>query len=116
MKLYEPEEDRLNDFQKRMVETLYQLRGQVRKANLAISTITKTFNQGLHDLIRHDRKQVGTILRGLGLKTEKKTDNLSFLVWEETKINSLFTKVIAVKNDYRNYPDYPNSQETDKED
>jgi len=46
LRLYEPEESRLNEFQKRAIETLYQLRDQVKNGRLPISTIQRHSTRG----------------------------------------------------------------------
>lgn len=94
LRLYEPAEDRLNDFQKRAVETLYQLRDQVNHGKLALSSIMAMFNEGLPPGLQHNGKQVGSILRGLGLVTQKSTGGVYSLVWEDTRIRNLFAQVI----------------------
>ena len=73
LRLYQPQDTRLTEFQKRAIQTLYKLRDEVRQGKLSIATITDTFNQGLLKQVRHDRRQIGGILRGLTLTVAKGT-------------------------------------------
>jgi hypothetical protein len=96
LRLYRPEGQRLTEYQKRVVETVYRLRDQVKNGKLAVSIITESFNQGLPEEVKHARRQIGGLLRGLALTVEKKTGNLTYLLWEEGRMNRLFSKIDSV--------------------
>lgn len=87
------EGDTLTEYQKRLIETLYGLQGEVKNGMLPLSRIVDTFNGGLPEAVKHTSERIRGILKGLGLTTEKGTHNLSFLQWESEKIQKLFSKV-----------------------
>ena len=109
IKLYGKVEDRMNEYQKRLIETLYNMKEQVENGKLPLKDVVDSFNSGLPDVARLTRKKVGTILRkDFELTTKKSTHNLTFLIWETSKIQKLFSKVTSlckisdkmVTNDY----------------
>ncbi|MGD9578457.1 MAG: DUF3987 domain-containing protein, partial [Syntrophorhabdus sp.] len=114
LRLYEPEKDRLTEFQKRMITTLYRLRDQVKNGKLSIASITEQFNTELHKQLKHNRKQIGAMLRNMGLITKDGAQGLSFLVWEQTRIMPLFSRVIYTKSDGSDESDHKTEESNDK--
>ncbi len=95
LRLYEPDEDRLTDFEKTMVQTLHQLQGQVKNGKLPLSTIRHKFNEGLaNKKLHHSDKQIGAILKTLGLKKQRSTGGPYTLIWEDSRIGNLFARVL----------------------
>jgi hypothetical protein len=90
LKLYEQPEDTLNEFQKRLIETLYKLQGEVKGGKLVLSRITEVFNSVLPQSVTPEK--VSSMLRDLGLTTERSTGNYSYLLWESEKVQKLFSK------------------------
>ncbi len=90
LKLYEQPEDTLNEFQKRLIETLYNLQSEVKGGKLVLSRITEAFNSVLPQPLTPEK--ISSMLRDLGLTTERSTGNYSYLLWESEKIQILFSK------------------------
>ncbi|MBT9169151.1 MAG: hypothetical protein DDT19_02505 [Syntrophomonadaceae bacterium] len=86
------EGDTLTEYQKRLVETLYHLQGEVKSGKLQLSRIVELFNSGLPEAIKHTPHKISKILSDFGLTTDKSSGNLSFLVWETEKIQKLFSE------------------------
>jgi len=80
----------LSNIQKRLINTLYELRAEVRGGKLSISRITEKFNSSLPEKSKLTPKMIGGMLRNMGLSTQKSSHNLSFLLWEEEKIQKFF--------------------------
>jgi len=80
----------LNKIRKRLINTLYKLRAEVRGGKLSISRITEVFNSSLPEKSKLTPKMIGSMLRNMGLSTQKSSHNLSFLLWEEEKIQKFF--------------------------
>lgn len=91
LKLYEKCES-LNEFQKRLITTLYNLRGEVKKSKILLTRIVEVFNAGLPEVVKHTPEKIRALLRSLELDTEKSTGNYSYLLWESEKIQSFFPK------------------------
>jgi hypothetical protein len=79
----------LDEQQKRLIEVLKLLGNQARNGQLAISMITQLYNRGLSRDQELNPKNIGSLLHSLDLKTKKSTGNLSFLIWENTKMRTL---------------------------
>jgi hypothetical protein len=93
LKLYGKQEDALDEYQKRLIETLYQLQDQVENGKLPLKKIVDAFNNGLPETAKLSRKRIGAMIRkDFELATKKSTDNLTVLVWETTKLQKLFKK------------------------
>lgn len=90
LKLYEQPEDTLNEFQRRLIKTLYDLQAEVKGSKLALSRIREVFNDALPQPLTSEK--VSSMLRDLGLTTERSTGNYSYLLWESEKIQNLFSK------------------------
>jgi len=92
LQLYEQKET-LTEYQKRLIETLQALQGEVKNGKLQLSKIVDVFNEGLPEAIRHTPHRISAMLKRLELTTEKGSHNLSFLQWEPEKIQKIFSKV-----------------------
>jgi hypothetical protein len=96
LKLYEQPEDTLNEFQKRLIEMLHRLQGEVDKGRLAISRIREVYISGLSGLSGQlSHRKIGAMVKELGLKTEESTGGVYYLIWELEKIQKLFSKYMS---------------------
>lgn len=91
--LYQHSEPKFNEFQQRLIKSLNTLQGEIINGKLPLSKITEVFNGKLPDRIKQTPENVRSLLRGLGLTTQKSSGNLSVLFWEENKIQELFHKI-----------------------
>ncbi len=90
LKLYDPEEPKYNEYEKRLIKSLYSLQGEVKKAKLPLSRVVDTFNADLPEKLQHTPEKVRSLLSGLNINAEKSTHNLSYLIWEADVLKSLF--------------------------
>lgn len=86
------EGDSLTEYQKRLVNVLYRLQGEVSGGRLPLSRIVDTFNEGLPEAVRHTPEKISSMLKEFVLTTAKGSHNLSFLQWEAEKIQKIFSK------------------------
>jgi hypothetical protein len=92
--LYNPEEPKLDEFEQRLVKTLYMLKDEVTNGQFPLSRITGVFSDQLPINLRHTNEKVSSLLRrGLGLNTTQGTANYTVLLWEKNKIEELFSKI-----------------------
>ncbi|MFH1211701.1 MAG: DUF3987 domain-containing protein, partial [Candidatus Woesearchaeota archaeon] len=85
--LYDKKES-LNEFQEVLIQVLYDLREDVTGGKILLSRIVEVYNSRIpSEMTPH---AVSAMLRDFGLITEKKGLNLSYLLWEPTKIQKLF--------------------------
>ena len=91
LQLYDQEKPSLNEYQKRLIETLDKIQGEVKNGKLRLSRILEVFNNDLPDSVKHTPEKIRGMLKEFQLKTEKSTGNLSVLVWEDNKIKKLFS-------------------------
>jgi len=70
---------------------LYRLQSEVKNGKLLLSRIVEMFNKGLPKKSMLTSVAITKMLKGLGLKTKKSTDNRSVLLWDEIEIKKLFT-------------------------
>lgn len=88
----------LNEFQEVLIQVLYDLKEDVTGGKILLSRIVEVYNSRIpSEMTPH---AVSAMLRDFGLITEKKGLNLSYLLWEPTKIQKLFNrkKVTNVTN------------------
>ncbi len=90
LKLYDPEEPKYNEYEKRLMKSLYTLQGEVQNAKLPLSRVVDTFNADLPKQLHHTPEKVKSLLTGLNINTAKSTHNYSYLIWESDVLNSLF--------------------------
>ena len=90
LRLYQKPEDTLNEFQKRLIEILYNLQGEVKNGRLRLSRITEEFKKVLPYPLTPEPEKISSMLRHFDLTTEKSTGNYSYLLWESEKIEKLF--------------------------
>ncbi len=94
LNLYRPAEPKLNEFEQRLVKTLYMLKEEVTNGKLHLSRIVEVFNSQLPDKLKHTPEKVSSLLRrGLRLNTTQGTGNHTVLLWEGKKIEELFSKI-----------------------
>ena len=99
MKLYGKPEDTLDEYQKRLIETLYQLQNQVEKGKLPLSKIIKTYNRELPKGVEITSKKIGAILRDdFKMTTKQSTGGKYVLIWESEKIQKIFSKYKSTKS------------------
>lgn len=94
--LYGGGNEEFNEYQKRLVRTLYSLKDEVKTARLPLSRIVELFNKDLHKKLKHKSEGITSLLKDLNLDTKKGTGNKSELIWESEKINNLFTKITVL--------------------
>lgn len=86
------EGETLTEYQKRLINALYGLQGEVTGGKLPLSRIVETFNEGLPEAVKHTPHKISAMLKEVELTTEKSSHNLSCLQWEAEKIQRLFSK------------------------
>ena len=91
LKLYEHSEGGRNEFQKKLIETLQRLQNEVSNNKLPLSRIKDEYDKTLPQPLTPAK--VSSLLRDLGLSTEKSTGNYSYLIWEPEKIQRLFYEI-----------------------
>lgn len=83
----------LDGYQQRLVDVLYTLQDKVQNGLLPLSEIQDTFNKTLpKGITSFSAKMVGTMLRKFGLKTERGTGGAYRLVWDDLRLQKMFTK------------------------
>ncbi len=93
VELYGGVEEEFNEYQKRLIRTLYSLKDEVKHAKLSLSRIVELFNRDLHEKLKHTPEGVKSLLNELKRMTKKGTGHYSELIWENGKINNLFSKI-----------------------
>lgn len=91
IKLYDPSAPKLNEFQRRLIETLSGLKEEVRNGKLALTKIAEAYNTGLPPQAQHSHKMLGPLLRQLKLTTIMSTGGRYFLKWDQTHLDQLFS-------------------------
>ena len=92
MKIYGEQEEQLNEYQKRLIDVLRKLQPEINSGKLLLSKIRSKFNKGLPEYIHHSPEKIRSILTNdFRLETHKSTNNLSCLIWEQEKIEKLFS-------------------------
>ena len=96
LKLYGKAEEELDEYQKRLIETLYKLRNEVENGRLPISKIKNVYNDGLLEAVQIPTrgKRLYDMIKNMGLKPDRK-GGTNFLVWEEDKLQRIFRKINA---------------------
>jgi hypothetical protein len=92
LNLYD-EVGRLTEFQVKLIKTLHRLQSEVKKGRLLFKRIDETFNDDLPEVLKHKPERLSGLLKELGLKTEKGGHNIVYLVWEDERIKSLFSRI-----------------------
>jgi hypothetical protein len=90
LKLYEGEW-LFNEHQRRLIKTLNDLKDTVTRGKLPLSAIKEHLNNRLPDGWKLSSEKIASVLRKLGLHTEKSNHNFSYLTWEPEKIEKLFS-------------------------
>lgn len=93
LRLYHKEGESLDEYQKRLIQTLYALKDAVKHGKLALSRITHVFNGKLPERTQFAPEKLVRSLNQLGLRTEKSTGNLSYLIWEEARLEKFFSQI-----------------------
>lgn len=116
LKLYDKTEKVFNEQQKRLINVLHKLQGEVKKGRLLLSIITETFNKELPEpLLINDNRIMGSMLRDdLGLTTGGRGGKY-YLVWELDKIKKLLLKISHISHIAYDNPDY-SAKNTTKQD
>ena len=95
LKLYNTSEEGLNELEKGLLQTIQELQTEVKNGKLLLKRIREMLNSRFPTHLRlsdHSNKRLGGMLRDLGLQTEESTGGVYYLVWEENKIQSLFSR------------------------
>lgn len=86
----------VNEQQQRLLQALYNLKENVTNGGLQLQFILEEYNKGLPDYIHLTPEGISNILRkDLGFTTKKGKGNHSFLLWDETKLNSLYRETVT---------------------
>jgi hypothetical protein len=93
LRLYGKAEEELDEYQKRLIETLYKLRNEVERGKLPLSRIVEVVNDELPESVKYTNEKVSRLIKEFGLETKKSTGNRSVLIWEEMKVKKLFSKI-----------------------
>ncbi len=96
IELYGGTKEGFNEYQKRVIRILYDLKDEVKHARLPLSRITELFNKDLHERLKHKPEGIKSLLKDLDLETKKGKGHYSELIWEIGKINNLFTKITVL--------------------
>jgi len=91
LKLYDKSGVVFNELEIKLIETLYELQGEVSSGKLLLSRIGEIINSKLPFTLTPEK--VRSLLKKIGLITDKSTNNLSYLTWEDEKIQNLFAKI-----------------------
>jgi 5S rRNA maturation endonuclease (ribonuclease M5) len=92
LELYQ-QKNEFNEYEKQLVRTLFHLKDEAGRGKLLSSRITETLNNRLPDGHKLSPEKIASMIRRLGLKTEKGGHNLAYLIWEPAKIEKLFSDV-----------------------
>jgi hypothetical protein len=102
MKLYNRPTACITEFDKLLIETLYNLQEEVKSGKLILARIGEVYNCKLPDRLKQTPEAVSSMLSGMGLRTQKSTNNLSHLIWEKEKIDKLFSMLTVTSvTDYQ---------------
>lgn len=95
LRLYGKKEEELDEYQKRLIETLYKLQNEVESGRLSIFKIRNAYNEGLPEEIQvpERSKKFFDMLKSINLKPDRRGGK-SFLEWENNKLQKLFTKYV----------------------
>ena len=93
LKLYRQDEERFTECQKRVITTMYDLQDEVKNGKLPLDRIKATLNEALPKKLRLTSEAMARMLKDLGLTTKKSTGNFSHLIWEQGKLQELFSEI-----------------------
>lgn len=97
LKLYEKGKAKpLNESQKKLIQILHNLQGEVENGMLKLEKIVTGYNEGLPVSFQLTSEKVASILKNeLGLVTQKSTGNHSHLIWEDEKLKKYFRQTVT---------------------
>lgn len=95
-RLYDPQKKRINEFQKKLIETLYTLQDEVKNGRLPLARIVEAYNRSLPENLAQPSKSVSNLIKELGLSTVK--IGSYHLTWEEGKLKKLFLENMSVSS------------------
>ena len=91
LRLYKGGNENQNGYHNRLIQNLWDLQGEVVNGKLLLEKIRTAFNDDLSEPIKlTHNKQVGTLLRKMGLIVERGTGGPACLIFEMGKIKKLF--------------------------
>jgi hypothetical protein len=95
VELYEKSKDEFNEQQDSLIKALYQLQTNVKSGKLPLNEIREKYNQIVPEPIQlhSDNRELGSLLKALGLESQKSTGGMYSLIWEPEKISQLFSKM-----------------------
>lgn len=91
LKLYGMQERKFTEHEIRLVETLHKLQDKVSGGELQLKEVVASFNDSLPEKLQYSSKGVGNLLNKLGLTTRQGGKGFYYLVWEEEKIEKIFS-------------------------
>lgn len=83
----------INVYQKRLINVIHSLKDEVINGKLLLRMIVKGFNDDLPHKLHHSPERIKRLLNEIELDTRRSTDNLSVLIWDDEKIQKLFTTI-----------------------
>jgi hypothetical protein len=93
LKLYDRNGQRLTEYEERLIKAIQGLRNEVKNGKLPLARIKTALNDALQPNLQLDPAKIARMIQGLGLRTDKSTGNLSYLIWEPVKMQKLFSRI-----------------------
>ena len=81
----------LNTLESKLLKVVFSLETEVKNGKLALIQIRDRFNVDLPEPLQRNSKQIGAMLRKLGLETMQSTNGYYFLLWEDDRMKKLKT-------------------------
>lgn len=97
LSLYEQQSGVFTEYQRRLMNVLHSLQTEVTGGKLPLLRIVHKFNDDLPEELKHTPHKIHSLLKNLDLTTEKGAQNLSYLLWENGKIQRIFSKLNVTK-------------------
>ncbi|MBM2833775.1 MAG: ZnF protein [Candidatus Brocadiaceae bacterium] len=97
LKLYDKGKAKpLNESQKKFIQILHKLQGEVENGKLLLEKIVDCYNDRIPAAFQLTPGKVSNILKNeMGLTTQKSTGNHSYLIWEYEKIKKYFNQTVT---------------------
>ncbi|KJU84454.1 hypothetical protein MBAV_003351 [Candidatus Magnetobacterium bavaricum] len=89
----------LTEIEKQVIETLQQLKGEVKKDMWRVSVVTEAVNEKLPVHAQTNTTKISLTLKRIGLETKKTSGNKAALVWDSSKIEKLQQKLALLAHE-----------------
>ena len=93
LQLYHQRIKRFTEYHERLIRTMADLGAEVKNGKLPLDRIKTVFNKGLPEELWLGSEAIANMLEELMLTTKKSTGNYSYLIWEQEKIEKLFSEI-----------------------